>query len=367
MGVSTIDLDLAPMPRRPSRTDWQIGCIGAGFIMADVQIPAYQAAGYRVAAIASRTPEHAGAVAAARSIETVHATWSDLLDDERIQVVDIAFPPDQQLAIVEQACTRSHIKGILAQKPLAANYAEAKQLVELCTASGTALAVNQNMRYDQSIRALKTVLERGYLGEPVLATIEMRAIPHWQPFLENSPRLTLANMSIHHIDCFRHLFGDPEGIFVSARTDPRTTFEHRDGICLYILEYANGMRASAWDDVWTGPVREGSEGDIYLKWRVEGTAGLAWGTIGWPYYPTPTPSTLTFTTTRDPGYVFAPKWPQVWFPDAFSGTMGALFDVLNGEQNLLSGTDNLATMALVEAGYRSLDEKRLVRTDEITG
>ena len=42
------------------------------------------------------------------------------------------------------------------------------------------------MRYDQSMRALKTALDRGYLGEPVLATIEMRAIPHWQTFLEGT-------------------------------------------------------------------------------------------------------------------------------------------------------------------------------------
>ena len=144
-------------------------------------------------------------------------------------------------------------------------------------------------------------------------------------------------MSIHHLDAFRYLFGDPEGIFVSARTDPRTKFPHRDGICLYILEYANGFRASAWDDVWTGPVREGSEGDIYIKWRVEGTEGLAWGTIGWPYYPTPTPSTVRFTTSEQPGLLLDPRWTEVWFPDAFQGTMGALFDALNGGENLLTG------------------------------
>jgi predicted dehydrogenase len=367
MTVSLIDLDLEPMPAPPERKDWQIGCIGAGFIMADIQIPAYAAAGFPVVAIASRTEAHAQAVADRHGIATVHPTWRDLLDDERVQVVDVAYPPALQLEIIEEACRRPHIKGILAQKPVAANYAEALRLVEACANSGKVLSVNQNMRYDQSVRALKTVLDRGYLGEPVLATIEMRAIPHWQTFLEGTDRLTLANMSIHHLDCFRHLFGDPEGIFVSARPDPRTTFEHRDGICLSILEYANGMRASAWDDVWAGPVREGSEGDIYIKWRVEGTKGLAWGTIGWPFYPTPTPSTITFTTADQPGYVFQPRWPEVWFPDAFQGTMGALFTALGGGENVLSGEGNLATMALVEAGYRSLDEKRLVRIDEITG
>ena len=53
-------------------------------------------------------------------------------------------------------------------------------------------------------------------------------------------RLTLLNMSIHHIDSFRYLFGEAKSIYVSVRKDPRTQFAHEDGICLYIMEYANG-------------------------------------------------------------------------------------------------------------------------------
>jgi hypothetical protein len=59
MTVSSIDLDLEPMPAPPANTSRQIGCIGAGFIMADVQIPSYLAAGYSIVAIASRTQAHA--------------------------------------------------------------------------------------------------------------------------------------------------------------------------------------------------------------------------------------------------------------------------------------------------------------------
>jgi len=39
--------------------------------------------------------------------------------------------------------------------------------------------VNQNMRHDTSVRAARTLLENGTIGEPVFATINMRAIPHW--------------------------------------------------------------------------------------------------------------------------------------------------------------------------------------------
>ncbi len=173
-------------------------------------------------------------------------------------------------------------------------------------------------------------------------------------------------MSIHHLDTFRYLFGDPESVFVSARTDPRTQFAHRDGIVLYILEYADGMRASAWDDVWAGPAREGAASDLYIKWRVEGTDGVAHGTIGWPEYPNATPSTIRYASKRNPGAGWRREWKEVWFPDAFAGTMGDLMDALtNGHEPSISGRDNLHTMALIDACYRSVEEHRVVRMAEI--
>lgn len=365
----SIDLDLEHHAPPPRRKDYRIGAIGAGFIMRDCHLVAYRNAGYNVLAIASQRPERAREVARLRGIPKVYETNEELLADPTIEVVDIAVPPHLQAGVVREVVkSAGHIKGILAQKPLARDYQEAKEVVRICAEAGIALGVNQNMRYDQSIRALKTVLTRGYLGEPILATIEMRAIPHWQPWVKDLGKVTLLNMSIHHLDSFRFLFGDPESVYVSARPDPRTRLEHSDGIVLYILEYANGFRASAWDDVWTGPAREGGAPDCYIKWRVEGTEGLAQGTIGWPSYPNSTPSTIEFTTLRQPGVWFAPRWKEVWFPDAFEGTMGMLFEALaTGAEPAVSGSDNLKTMALVDACYQSIAEHRPVEIAEIIG
>lgn len=365
---SLFDFDLDHLPHFPPKIDYGIGCIGAGFIMRDIHLVAYKNAGFKVAAIASRTPENAKTAARLRGVPKVYDSWQTLLKDTQVEIVDIAYPPDLQLDIIREAVRQPHIRAILAQKPLAMDYAEARQIVQLCRQNGKKLGVNQNMRYDQSIRALKTLLDRGMLGAPVLASIELRAIPHWQAFLRNYNRLTLLNLSIHHLDCFRFLFGDPERIFVSARSDPRTNFAHRDGIVFYILEYANGMRATAWDDVWAGPALEGGLGDSYIKWRVEGQEGLAWGTIGWPDYPEGSPSTINFTTCRQPGYWFQPRWKERWFPDAFAGTMAQLMRaVYDNDEPEISGQDNLKTMALVDACYKSLDEHRAVSPAEIEG
>jgi predicted dehydrogenase len=344
------DLDLAHMPQLPADRSAPIGVVGAGFIVDDIQLVAYREAGYNVQAIASRSPERAREVAGRHGIPKVHDTWQELVADEDLQIVDVAFPPALQPEIVIAAAEQPHVRGILAQKPMALDHAAGLRTVEACEAADTLLAVNVNMRFDQSIRAVKTLLDRGELGTPVLATIEMRAIPHWQPFLEGTDRLTLQNMSIHHLDAFRFLL-----------------FEHRDGICLSILEWDDGLRASAWDDVWTGPVREGSEGDVYIKWRVEGTEGVAWGTIGWPSYPNRTPSTMRFASTARPNQIVEPVWPEVWFPDAFAGTMGELLGAVQGAPLSISGRDNLQTLALLDAGYRSMEEKRVVRVEEITG
>jgi predicted dehydrogenase len=363
-----LSLDLNYLPKLPQRKDFRIGCIGSGFIMADCHLVAYKSAGFHPVAIASRTPAHAGRVAERHGLK-VYDTYQELLADTSIEVLDIAVPPDAQLAVIQEAVKhKKHLRGILAQKPLGVNYAQAVEIVKLCKKAGITLGVNQNMRYDQSIRACKDLLSRNVLGEPVLATIDMRAIPHWMPWQQRQGWVTLRIMSIHHLDTFRYLFGDPVRVFCSVRPDPRTSkkFKHSDGICLYILEYANGFRATSCDDVWTGPALEGAESDIYIRWRVEGLQGMARGTIGWPSYPAPTPSTLDYTTTQQPGYWLQPRWKEVWFPDAFVGTMAQLLCAIEeGTEPEIGGADNLKTMALVDACYISAAEHRAVAISEV--
>jgi predicted dehydrogenase len=361
-----MDAALDYLPRLPRRRDFRIGCVGAGFIMRDCHLVAYRGAGFNPVAIASRNADRARAVAEQHHIPRCHATVIDLLADPDVEVLDIAVPPDVQPAVIREAVRHNdHLRGILAQKPLAMTYREARACVDLCAAAGVVLAVNQNMRYDQSVRAQKDLLNRGRLGDIVLGTIEMRAIPHWMPWSENLPSLSTFVMSIHHLDTFRYWFGTPDRVLASTRPDPRTRFPHRDGINLYVLEYDNGCRAASWDDVWAAPAREGGAPDIGIRWRVEGTEGMARGTIGWPSYPARTPSTLDYTTKQKPGVWVQPRWPEVWFPDAFVGTMAQLLCALDdGTEPEISGRDNLETIALCEAVFAAAQEHRVTTVRE---
>jgi predicted dehydrogenase len=359
-------MNLSLHPPLPTRKDYRIGILGSGFIVSDCHLVSYRKAGLNPVAIASRSRENATKVATRHDIPKIFDNYEQLLDDPSIEVVDIAVPPNAQLALIKSACRRKNVKGILAQKPLGMNYGEAAEAVAACEDAGIVLAVNQNMRYDQSVRAAKTLLNNGTLGAPVLATIDMRGIPHWMPWQAELGWVTLRVMSIHHLDCFRYWFGDPAGIFCSTRPDPRTPFPHLDGICTYILEYDNGLRCVAIDDTWTGPAKEGCPADVGIRWRIEGLNGLAMGDLGWCKDPYTSPSTLRYAAKGDQQF-HEPQWTQSWFPDAFAGTMAQLLIALEtGQPPAISGSDNLKTMALVDAAYLSAAQKRLVKPSEIT-
>ena len=344
---------------------YTIGVIGGGMIVSEVHLDAYKQAGFKVGAIASRTKSKTETIAKRYGIPKVHDTPKALIEDRTIEILDIAYPPDQQPDLIRQALKQPHIKAILAQKPLALSLAEAIKLRDEAKAAGKILSVNQNMRFDQSMRVLKQIIDRGDLGEIVFAQIDMHAIPHWQTFLEAYDRLTLANMSVHHLDVLRFLFGEPVEITSQARKDPRTKFEHTDGITVSTLKFENGVLALSLEDVWSGPREEGYDNDIFIAWRVEGLDGVAKGTIGWP---DGKPSTLTYASKRTTGGKWVkPEWKTTWFPHAFIGVMEQLqYAVRTGTTPELSVADNVKTMALVEAGYRSMAEARTVKLSEVS-
>lgn len=351
-------------PDLPARRDFKIGVLGSGFIVNDCHLVSYKRAGFNPVAIASRQKENAERVAKTHGIAQVYDSYEALLDDPSIEVLDIAVPPMHQLPLIRAACARGKVKGILAQKPLALTFEDALAATELCERSGILLSVNQNMRYDPTVYAAKRLLNEKALGDLVFATLDMRAIPHWQPWQADIGSATMKIMSVHHLDCMRFWFGEPQSVFCSTRPDPRTTFAHTDGICTTVLTYAGGLQCVIIDDVWTGPAKEGAPGDIGIRWRIEGQQGLAMGELGWCKEPYTTPSTMRFARKGDSEFRrYEPS--ESWFPDAFASTMGQLLVALDTHSlPVLTARDNLRTIALVEAALQSAAEQRVIYQEE---
>lgn len=350
-------------PTMPASREHGIGIVGAGGIVQYAHLPAYRAAGFRVVGITDTDKGKAERVAAEHGLPVVYDDVAHLLADPDVAIVDVAVYPAAQLGIVERAAAAG--KHLLCQKPLADAYERAVKTVEVAAAAGVKLAVNQQMRWDAGIRYLKGVLDGGWLGAPTYASIQVHTLTDWSlwPWIYASPRLEVMYHSIHYLDSLRFLLGDPATVFSSGTRSPgeATPGETRT---LTIWEYAGGARVLV--DVCHGTWQE----DRYATFRLEGTNGVAKGTIGLMYdYPIGRPDTLEVSSRRfKNGEWFAPKLETRWIPDAFVGPMASLMTAVEtGGEPETSGRDNLRTLCTVFAAYRSMAEGRAVALTEIEG
>ena len=347
-------------PKLPQRMDHGIGIVGAGGIVNYAHLPAYKQVGFKVIGITDQNREKAERTAKEHSIEKVCVSVEELLRVPEVEIVDIAVYPAQQVSIVEQ-CTAAG-KHLLCQKPFADEYAKAVRSVELAERAKVKIAVNQQMRWDAGIRCARILIDEGWLGTPVYGGIQVHCKTDWSlwPWIYEGQRLEIMFHSIHYIDSLRFLFGDPAHVFTSgsrapgestrAETKTLTTWEYESGLQVLI-----DVCHSTWQD------------DPYAIFRFEGTEGVIKGTIGLMYnYPTGRPDTLEFMSKRNPGYWFSARLDSMWIPDAFVGPMASLMrSIESGSEPETSGRDNLRTLQVVFAEYRSMAEKRAVRPEEI--
>jgi predicted dehydrogenase len=345
----------------PPKHDYGIGIVGCGGIVNYAHLPAYKAHGLNVVVCydidqgaARRTAQEHGIARVARSL-------AELLADESIQVVDIAVPPQHQLTTVEQAAAAG--KHMLCQKPMALSYQDAARIVEIARSGGVKLAVNQQMRWSAGIRVAQQLIQAGALGQATDARIVVNVQTPWDmwPWLAAAPQLEVMFHSIHYLDSLRYLFGEPARVssFHTRYPGQKAIGETKT---LTVLEYASGLQVlvdvnhSNWSE------------DYYALFRFLGTTGVIKGTIGLLYnYPHGRVDTLVYQARSEQ----PPAWHSAqlgtrWIPDAFIGPMASLMEAIQaGGESLTSGADNLKTLQVAHAAYRSAAEHRAVEPGEI--
>ena len=331
-----------------------VGLVGAGLIARSGHVPAYQQAGIPIIGLYDRDTGRAAALAAECGAR-VYPTVDALLADPRVQVVDLAIPTPAQPALIRQVIGAG--KSLLCQKPLAETLGEARALVPEARRRGVHLAVNQNGRWEPAIRGLSALLRRGVLGQPRFVTIARLGTIRWElwPWLHNAERLLLLYDTIHFLDFLRFLFGDPAWIFCSTTQDDRSALVGETA-AVATLGWADGLLGTLSNRGLPWPYDERATIEL------EGTEGVARATLGVFYdYPTGRPDTLAFCRREISG-----SWHDIpltgrWIPDAFAGPMAALQRaIVTSSTAENSGEDNLRTLALVEAAYRSAREHQAI-------
>ena len=118
----------------------RVGIVGIGFGQ-QVLVPVFRGVpDSEVLAVCARSQEKARAVAQRLGIERAFGDWQALVEDDSIDAVAIAVPPNLQAQIALGAIARG--KAVFCEKPLATSVDSASQMVRAAQQAGVANAVD---------------------------------------------------------------------------------------------------------------------------------------------------------------------------------------------------------------------------------
>lgn len=334
-------------------TDYNIAIVGCGGI-AGQHAASYRHRGLNIIAAQDVEAERARRFTEQFGIPYCYNDADEMIRREDVHIVDIATPHDVRLEIVE-ICAR-HRKHIFIQKPFAKTMAEARQMIHLAGEAGIRLMVNQNSVFVPAFRALEPHLkDRELFGDIYYAQIENRGWLNINPdhWYVHEKRWIIFAMAVHHFALLRHWFGNVQWVFARKCFDPTQNVigENLGIVCLHFESGLEALVINNWAFRGDQSLLTPKE-DV----RIQGTRASAWGTA----------EGLTIYTEHPHPRKIVPGFEGVWFPDAFGCAMIHLMDCLDsGAEPLCNGRDNLKTLAIGEAAYRSIEETRPVKISEV--
>jgi predicted dehydrogenase len=350
MQTSAPSLNTSPkLPQQPR----PIVMIGAGGIVNDAHLPAYQKAGFSVAGIYDLDGEKASRTAQRFAIPAVFDSLEEATGRAPAGAVfDIAVPAS---ALPELLPHLPNGAGVLIQKPMGESLAEAHTIRSLCRAKGLKAAINFQLRYAPFVLAARSLVEKGAIGSIHDLEVRVTVYTPWHlwSFLERVSCMEVKYHSIHYLDLVRSFLGDPQGVYARVTNHPKAL--KMDGTrTSIILDYGDQIRAN----IATNHFHEFGlrHQESYIKW--EGERGAIKAKMGLLMdYPQGVPDQFEYCLLRDGEEA---EWQSVeisgsWFPDAFIGTMASLMCYLEGSVKTLptSVEDAYHTMALVDAVCRA--------------
>lgn len=219
--------------------------IGTGF-WAYFQIAAWlEIPGVQIVALYNRTENKAEAINEKFGLNaTVYDDYEALLENESIDFVDIITDVDSHEMFSIMAAEKG--VDVVCQKPMAATFEQASNMVATCNNAGVKLFIHENFRWQAPIRKLKNELDTGVIGKPFKARVSFcSAFPVFdnQPFLASLDRFILMDIGSHVLDICRFLFGEVSSLYCLTQTiNPAITGED---VANVLMEMNNGMHCYA--------------------------------------------------------------------------------------------------------------------------
>jgi UDP-N-acetyl-2-amino-2-deoxyglucuronate dehydrogenase len=143
------------------------------------------------------------------------------------------------------AASRSGVRNIVVEKPMALRLPDADAMIAACESSRTRLFVVKQNRYNLAIKKLREALEEGRFGKLVLGAVRVRWCRR-QDYYDQAPwRGTWAmdggvfsNQASHHVDMLVYMMGEVASVKAMAAT--RLVSIEAEDTGLALLRFTSG-------------------------------------------------------------------------------------------------------------------------------
>jgi len=306
-------------------------------------------------ALCDLDPERLAQAALMVPAARVYTDAAELFEREQaLDFVEICTQPESHRELVEQAARRG--LDILCQKPAALARSDFRNMIDACLTTGVRLMIHENWRFRPWYRAMRAEIDSGSIGRPIrvrLAHRETRALrPHGfadQPYLGTMRKLILMDMGCHLVDTARYLIGEIQTVSATiGRFGRGNVGEDVAMLAVYFAGGALGLLDLSWCAVpdlsrpeWAlnETVVEGSAGTLRLL--TDGSLEL-----------------ISPTGKRERRPVALPPDDQVYVDGYVAVQRHFIEGLLTGAEHETRASDNLKTMDVVWAAYRSAEEGR---------
>jgi myo-inositol 2-dehydrogenase / D-chiro-inositol 1-dehydrogenase len=195
------------------KTTVRLGFFGTGNHATDSLYPCIpQIADAYIAAVYSRTREHAERTARRFGIPAAFDSAERLLDKESIDAAIIVGPP-QMHADAAQRCLERGVP-VFIEKPPAVDTDTTKQLVDLAETNGTFGMVGFNKRFSLGYRMAKHLVSGKKFGNVTFIDIKF-SNGAWPTFwdIDHRPTTFLIGQAIHMFDLLRFFSGEIDSLY----------------------------------------------------------------------------------------------------------------------------------------------------------
>ena len=219
---------------------WRVGLIGGGGISAmHADGIALHPERLALSAVVDPDPVAMAKTATTYDIRRVYTCVDDMLTDGGVDVAVVCTPTHVRLDVVKPLVEAG--VPVFCEKPLAETFDEAKAIAAAADAAGVPVAVDQNFRRCFSSHLAKEELASGEIGRPLHWIQSAAGLRRDQGWRNSRSRYVMAIMTIHWLDGYRYLFGEePTTIYCRGVNSPAVDGGPDTGVSL-ILEFPSGV------------------------------------------------------------------------------------------------------------------------------